>query len=131
MVATECAAMGAEWMAGATTWGRMMWRIRNQVGSKRGDENRHRAGGKNPRTEPVHIMTLVRSKGGIISYPVDLVGLAGAASHASDTAIDRRARVRQASWQKSAVSVSWIALSWLWAAVGGSSKGSSKPVSRA
>ena len=50
MVATECVATGADWMAGATTWGRMMWRIRNQGGSKRADENRHRAGGKNPRT---------------------------------------------------------------------------------
>ena len=35
----------------ATTWGRMMRRIRNREGSKRGGENRHRAGGKNPRTE--------------------------------------------------------------------------------
>ena len=47
----ECVASGADWMAGATTRGRMMQRIRNQGGSKRGDENRHRAGGKNPRTE--------------------------------------------------------------------------------
>ena len=30
--------------------GRMMRHIRNQGGSKRGDENRHQAGGKNPRT---------------------------------------------------------------------------------
>ena len=30
--------------------GRMMWRFRNQGGSKRGDENRHRVGGQNPRT---------------------------------------------------------------------------------
>ena len=51
MVATECVAFGADWMAGATTWGRMMRRFRNQGGSKRGDENRHRAGGKNLRTE--------------------------------------------------------------------------------
>ena len=51
MVATECVATGADWMAGATTWVWMMWRIRNQGGSKRADENRHRAGGKNPRTE--------------------------------------------------------------------------------
>ena len=32
MVATECVATGAEWMAGATTWGRMMRRIRNREG---------------------------------------------------------------------------------------------------
>ena len=51
MVATECAAMGVDWMAGTTIWGQMMWRIRNPQGPKRGDENRHRAGGKNPRTE--------------------------------------------------------------------------------
>ena len=31
--------------------GRMMWRIRNREGSKRGGENRHRAGGRNLRTE--------------------------------------------------------------------------------
>ena len=51
MVATECVAFGADWMAGATTWVRMMRRIRNREGPKRADENRHRAGGKNPRTE--------------------------------------------------------------------------------
>ena len=51
MVATQCVAFGADWMAGATTRGRMMRRFRNQGGSKRGGENRHRAGGKNPRTE--------------------------------------------------------------------------------
>ncbi len=51
MAATECVATGAEWMAGVTTRGRMMRRIRNQGGSKRGDENRHRAGGKNLRTD--------------------------------------------------------------------------------
>ena len=51
MVATECVAMGADLMVGLTIWGRMMWRIRNREGSKRGDENRHRAGGKNLRTE--------------------------------------------------------------------------------
>ena len=51
MVATECAVTGADWMAGTTTRGRMMRHIRNQGGSKRGGENRHRAGGKNPRTE--------------------------------------------------------------------------------
>ena len=32
MVATECVATGADWMAGATTRGRMMWRIRNREG---------------------------------------------------------------------------------------------------
>ena len=51
MVATECVASGADWMAGATTRGRMMRRIRNREGPKRAGENRHRAGGKNPRTE--------------------------------------------------------------------------------
>ena len=51
MVAKECVAFGADWMAGATTRGRMMQRFRNQGGSKRVGENRHRAGGKNPRTE--------------------------------------------------------------------------------
>ena len=50
MVATECVATGAEWMAGATPRGRMMRRIRNQGGSKWGDENRHRAGGRISRT---------------------------------------------------------------------------------
>ena len=51
MVATECVATGVEWMAGTTTRERMMMRFRNQGGSNRGDEIRHRAGGKNPRTE--------------------------------------------------------------------------------
>ena len=45
MVATECVATGADWMAGATTWGRMMRRIRNREGPvKQVGENRHRAG---------------------------------------------------------------------------------------
>ena len=51
MVATECVALGADWMAGETTGVRMMRRIRNREGPNRGDENRHRAGGKNLRTE--------------------------------------------------------------------------------
>ena len=51
MVATQCVAFGADGMAGATTRGRMMRGYRNQGGSKRGDENRRRDGGKNPRTE--------------------------------------------------------------------------------
>ena len=51
MVATECVATGVDWMAGTTTRGRMMRRFRNQGGSKRGDENRHRAGGRISRTE--------------------------------------------------------------------------------
>ncbi len=51
MVATQCVAFGADWMAGETTGGRMMWRIRNREGPKRGDENRRRAGGKNHRTK--------------------------------------------------------------------------------
>ena len=50
MVATECVAFGADGMAGATTWVRMMRRIRNREGLKQADENRHRAGGKNLRT---------------------------------------------------------------------------------
>ena len=51
MVATECIATGADWMAGATTRGRMMRGFRNQGGSKRGDENRHRDGGRISRTD--------------------------------------------------------------------------------
>ena len=50
MVATQCVAMGADWMAGTTTRGRMIRCFRNQGGSKRADENRHPAGGPNPRT---------------------------------------------------------------------------------
>ena len=50
MVATEYAAMGADWMAGTTTWGQMMWRIRNREGPKRGDAIRHRDGGRISRT---------------------------------------------------------------------------------
>ena len=50
MVATECVATGADWMAGATTCGRMMRRIRNREGSKRAGEIRHRAW----RTESPH-----------------------------------------------------------------------------
>ena len=64
MVATECVATGVDWMAGATTWGRMMRRIRNQGGSKRGDENRHRAGVGMPRTNQ-YVMTIVRITTGI------------------------------------------------------------------
>ena len=51
MVATECVAFGADWMAGATTGGRMMWRIRNREGPKQADEIRREPGGRNPRTE--------------------------------------------------------------------------------
>ena len=51
MVATQCVAFGADGMAGATTWVRMMQRFRNQGGSKRVGENRHRAHGRNPRTD--------------------------------------------------------------------------------
>ena len=50
MVATECVATRADWMAGTTTRGRMMQRIRNREGSKRGGEIRHPAGGRIPRT---------------------------------------------------------------------------------
>ena len=50
MEAMECAATGVDGMAGTITRGRMMQRFRNQGGSNRGDENRHRDGGKNPRT---------------------------------------------------------------------------------
>ena len=51
MVATQCVATGADWMAGATTWVRMMWRIRNPQGPKRADEIRREPVGPNPRTE--------------------------------------------------------------------------------
>ena len=50
MVATESAASGADWMAGATTWGRMMRRIRNREGLKQADEIRREPGRQNPRT---------------------------------------------------------------------------------
>ena len=49
--ATECVASGLHWMAGRMIWGRMMQRIRNQGGSNRADENRHRAGGRISRTD--------------------------------------------------------------------------------
>ena len=51
MVVTECVATGADWMAGATTRGRMMGRIRNREGPKRADEIRREPGGRNLRTE--------------------------------------------------------------------------------
>ena len=51
MVATQCVAFGADWMAGTTTRGRMMRRFRNQGGSKWADENRHQAGGRISRTD--------------------------------------------------------------------------------
>ena len=50
MVATECVAMGVDWMAGTTTWGRMMWCIRNREGPKWADEIRREPVGRNPRT---------------------------------------------------------------------------------
>ena len=50
MVATECVATGAEWLAGATTRGRMMRRIRNREGLKQADEIRREPVGRNPRT---------------------------------------------------------------------------------
>ena len=50
MVATECAAMGVDWMAGTTTWGWMMWRIRNREGLKQAGEIRREPGRPNPRT---------------------------------------------------------------------------------
>ena len=50
MVATEYAELGADWLVEATTYGRMMWRIRNCEGSKRGGEIRHPAGGRMART---------------------------------------------------------------------------------
>ena len=65
MVATECVATGADWMAGATTGGRMMWRIRNREGPKRADEIRREPGRQNPRTEPVYVMTIERTTAGI------------------------------------------------------------------
>ena len=39
--------------------------FRNQGGSKRVGENRHRAGGKNPRACMVHVMTIMRTEAGI------------------------------------------------------------------
>ena len=51
MVATECVATGAEWLAEATTRGRMMRRIRNREGLKQADEIRRELGRPNPRTE--------------------------------------------------------------------------------
>ena len=51
MVVTECAATGADWMAGATTRGRMMRRIRNREGLKQADEIRRELGRRNPRTD--------------------------------------------------------------------------------
>ena len=50
MEAMECAATGADGMAGTTTRGRMMQRIRNRGRSKRADAIRHRAGGRISRT---------------------------------------------------------------------------------
>ena len=50
MVATECVATGADWMAGTTTWGRMMRRIRNREGPKQADEIRREAGRRDLRT---------------------------------------------------------------------------------
>ena len=50
MVATECVATGAEWLAGATNRGRMMRRIRNREGLKQADEIRREPGRPNPRT---------------------------------------------------------------------------------
>ena len=51
MEATECVATGVDWIAGATTRGRMMRRFRNREGLKQADEIRHPAGGRDPRTE--------------------------------------------------------------------------------
>ena len=58
MVATECVATRADWMAGTTTRGRMMRRFRNREGSKRGGEIRHQAGGQNPRTNRTRVIGL-------------------------------------------------------------------------
>ena len=51
LATTECVAPSVDRMAGATTWEWLMERIRNRGRSKRGDENRHRAGGRISRTE--------------------------------------------------------------------------------
>ena len=51
MVATECVATRADWMAGTTTRGRMMERIRNSEGPKQADEIRREPGGRISRTE--------------------------------------------------------------------------------
>ena len=57
MVATECVATGADWIAGTTTRGRMMRRIRNQGGSKRADEIRHRGRRSESPHGSVYVMT--------------------------------------------------------------------------
>ena len=49
MVVTECVASGVDWMAGVTTWGRMMRRIGNRGGLKQADEIRRESGRGNPR----------------------------------------------------------------------------------
>ena len=51
MATTECVALGADRMAGATTWGRMMWCIRNREGPKQADEIRSEPGGRDLRTK--------------------------------------------------------------------------------
>ncbi len=51
MVATESVATGVDWMAGTTTWGRMMMRIRNWEGPKQADDIRREPVGRNPRTD--------------------------------------------------------------------------------
>ena len=50
MVATQCVAFGADGMAGATTWVRMMRRIRNREGLNQADDIRREPGGPNRRT---------------------------------------------------------------------------------
>ena len=50
MVATQCVAPGVGRMGDATTWGRMMRRIRNREGPKQADEIRREPVGRNPRT---------------------------------------------------------------------------------
>ena len=56
---------GADWMAGATTRGRMMRRIRNREGPKQADEIRRELGGRNPPHGMVYVMTPVRTTAGI------------------------------------------------------------------
>ena len=54
MVATECVATGADWMAGATTRGRMMRRIRNREGQNGAAKSAIRPAGGFPAQTGLH-----------------------------------------------------------------------------
>ena len=70
MEATECVATGADWMAGTTTRGRMMRRIRNQGGSKTGRRKPPSGRRTDSPHEPVYVMTITQTKTGI-NRPID------------------------------------------------------------